>query len=69
MQKTLLTHRCYANWLAGSIFRPNACSTFFGALFANNYLYCMEGTVGSICPQAEINKNKINGKTEKLASV
>jgi hypothetical protein len=43
---------------ASTIFRPNACSTFFGALFADNYLYYMEGTMGSICPQAEIKKNK-----------
>jgi hypothetical protein len=29
----------------------------------------MEGTMGSICPQAEININKkINGKTQKLAN-
>jgi hypothetical protein len=26
--------------------------------FADNYLYCMEGTMGSVCPQAEININK-----------
>jgi len=26
--------------------------------FADNYLYYMEGTMGSICPQAEININK-----------
>jgi menaquinone-dependent protoporphyrinogen IX oxidase len=57
-KKTPLTHRCYANWLASTIFRPNACSIFFGALFADNYLYYMEGTMGSICPQAEININK-----------
>jgi hypothetical protein len=57
-KKTLLTHRCYANLLASIIFRPTACSTYFGALFADNYLYYMEGTMGSICPQAEININK-----------
>jgi hypothetical protein len=26
--------------------------------FADSYLYYMEGTMGSICPQAEININK-----------
>ena len=26
--------------------------------FADNYIYCMGGTMGSICPQAEININK-----------
>jgi hypothetical protein len=57
-QKTLLTHYCYANWLASKIFRPNDCSAFFGALFADKYLYYMEATMGSICPQAEINTNK-----------
>jgi hypothetical protein len=31
---------------------------FFGALFTDNYLYYREGTMGSICPQAEININK-----------
>ena len=34
------------------------------------YLCNMEGTMGSILPQAEININKkINGKTQKLANV
>jgi hypothetical protein len=56
--KKLLTHCCYANWLASIIFRPNVCSTFFGALFVDNYLYYMEGNMGSICLQAEININK-----------
>jgi hypothetical protein len=28
-KKALLTHRCYANWIASTIFRSNACSTFF----------------------------------------
>ena len=31
-ERFFLTYRCYANWLASTIFRPNACSTFFGAL-------------------------------------
>jgi hypothetical protein len=69
---TLLTHRCYANWLASTIFCPNACSTSFGALVADSYLhvYYIEGTMGSICPQAEIIINKkINGKIQKLANV
>ena len=26
--------------------------------FADNYLYYMEGTMGSICPQAETNVNE-----------
>jgi len=26
--------------------------------FADNYLYYVEGTMGSICPQAEININE-----------
>jgi len=26
--------------------------------FVDNYQYYMEGTMGSICPQAEINKNE-----------